>query len=234
MRPLQVHLNGTGQARSALENATRSARVLQRSSHETPCVLALTRRVELGSRPAPNTVQPARPHQAANSQATLAGGTALAAKMGMKIFSTAPPAQSHGHLRPGRWSPVSLRRDPRPSRRSAALAFPTSCFSTERSRDHTPGRRCLCDCVGVAVLKKIAARFSFRGLRARVDTIAHATESRGVRRATVGGEREWGEPKFNGQHASSMPGSPVDGARCTVERGARRSHPLSPTLSFDV
>ena len=34
------------------------------------------------------------------------------------------------------------------------------------------------------MLKKIAARFSFRGLRARKDTIAHATESHGVRRAT--------------------------------------------------
>ena len=48
-----------------------------------------------------------------------------------------------------------------------------------------PGRRCLCDCAGVAVVKKLAARISFRGLRARKDTIAHATESHGVRRATI-------------------------------------------------
>ena len=48
------------------------------------------------------------------------------------IFTTAPPAQSPMHLRPGMWSPVSLRGDSRPSRGSAALTFPTSGFSTER------------------------------------------------------------------------------------------------------
>ena len=48
------------------------------------------------------------------------------------IFTTAPPAKSCRHLRPGMWSPVSLRRDSRPSRGSAALIFPTSGFSTER------------------------------------------------------------------------------------------------------
>ena len=35
-------------------------------------------------------------------------------------------------LRPGMWSPASLRGDSRPSRGSAALIFPTSGFSTER------------------------------------------------------------------------------------------------------
>ena len=48
------------------------------------------------------------------------------------IFTTAPPAQSPMRLRPGMWSPVSLRGDSRPSRGSAALTFPTSGFSTER------------------------------------------------------------------------------------------------------
>ena len=47
-------------------------------------------------------------------------------------FTTAPPAKSCRHLRPGMWSPVSLRRDSRPSNGSAALTFPTSGFSTER------------------------------------------------------------------------------------------------------
>ena len=41
------------------------------------------------------------------------------------------------------------------------------------------------NCAGGAVMKKIAARLSFRGLRARKDTIAHATESHGVRRPTT-------------------------------------------------
>ena len=36
------------------------------------------------------------------------------------IFTTAPPAKSCRHLRPGMWSPVSLRGDSRPSRGSAA------------------------------------------------------------------------------------------------------------------
>ena len=72
--------------------------------------------------------QPGRTRQRA-SRATLTGGTARAATLG--IFTTAPPAQSHGHLRPGRWSPVSLRRDSRPSRGSAALALPTRGFSAD-------------------------------------------------------------------------------------------------------
>ena len=83
--------------------------------------------------------QPGRTRQRA-SRATLSGGTARAATLG--IFTTAPPTQSHGHLRPGRWSPVSLRRDSRPSRGSAALALPTRGFSAGRG-DHTPGRRCV-------------------------------------------------------------------------------------------
>ena len=49
-------------------------------------------------------------------------------------------------------------------------------------------------CAGGAVLKKIAARFSFRGLRARKDTIAHATESHGVIRATVAVARRTAQP----------------------------------------
>ena len=86
--------------------------------------------VALGSRPAPNPVQPAMPHQAA-SRAAPVRGTARAATLG--TFTTATPAQSHGHLRPGRWSPVSLRRGSRPSRGSAALALPTRGFSAGRA-----------------------------------------------------------------------------------------------------
>ena len=94
----------------------------------------------------------------------------------------------HGHLRPG------MRSCGRPSlsvemhiRRAAARRLPSRRAASQRrgSGDHTPGRRCMGDCAGGAVLKKIAARFSFRGLRARKDTIAHATESHGVRRATI-------------------------------------------------
>ena len=51
--------------------------------------------VALGSRPAPNTVQPARPHRAASRAAPApVGGTARAATLG--IFITATPAQPHG------------------------------------------------------------------------------------------------------------------------------------------
>ena len=85
----------------------------------------------LGSRPAPDVIQPAWPHQAASSRATLAGGAARAAKLG--IFTVAPPAQSTDICDQARGRP-SLRRDSRPSRGSAALAFPTSGFSTERVR----------------------------------------------------------------------------------------------------
>ena len=62
------------------------------------------------------------------------------------------------------------------------------------------------DCAGGAVLKKIAARFSFRGLRARKDTIAHATESHGVRRATVAVARRTGA-----QRACRACGATVEG-----------------------
>ena len=104
-------------------------------------VLALDATVALGSRPAPNTVQPAMPHRAA-SRAAPVGGTARAATLG--TFTTATPAQSHGHLRPGRWSPVSLRRGSRPSRGSAALALPTRGFSAGRAGGpHATGRTCL-------------------------------------------------------------------------------------------
>ena len=71
------------------------------------------------------------------------------------IFTTAPPAQSHGRLRPGRWSPVSLRRGSRPSRGSAALALPTRGFSAGRVGETA---RLVADAcaAGVAVVKKIA------------------------------------------------------------------------------
>ena len=78
--------------------------------------------------------------------------------------------------------------------RAAARRLPSRRAASQRrgSGDNTPGRRCMGGCAGGAVLKKIAARFLLRGLRARIDTIAHATESHGVRRATVAVARRTG------------------------------------------
>ena len=78
--------------------------------------------------------------------------------------------------------------------RAAARRLPSRRAASQRrgSGDNTPGRRCMGGCAGGAVLKKIAARFSLRGLRARIDTIAHATEAHGVRRATVAAARRTG------------------------------------------
>ena len=159
------------------------ADVVQTSSHDsTPAACSLQTppwRWALAQHRTPFS-QPGRTRQRA-SRATLTGGTARAATLG--IFTTALPAQSHGHLRPGRWSPVSLRRDSRPSCGSAALA-PYRRAASQRGGGTT---RLVADAcaAGVAVVKKVAARFSLRGLRAQIDTIAHATESHGVRRATV-------------------------------------------------
>ena len=78
--------------------------------------------------------------------------------------------------------------------RAAARRLPSRRAASQRrgSGDNTPGRRCMGGCAGGAVLKKIAARFSLRGLRARIDTIAHATASHGVRQATVAVARRTG------------------------------------------
>ena len=78
--------------------------------------------------------------------------------------------------------------------RAAARRLPSRRAASQRrgSGDNTPGRRCMGNCAGRAVLKKIAARFLLGGLRARIDTIAHATESHGVRRATVAVARRTG------------------------------------------
>ena len=78
--------------------------------------------------------------------------------------------------------------------RAAARRLPSRRAASQRrgSGDNTPGRRCMGGCAGGAVLKKIAARFSLRGLGARIDTIAHATEAHGVRRATVAAARRTG------------------------------------------
>ena len=50
-------------------------------------------------------------------------------------------------------------------RRAAARRLSSRRAASQRrgSGDHTPGRKCMCDCAGGAVLKKIAARLSFRG-----------------------------------------------------------------------
>ena len=71
------------------------------------------------------------------------------------IVTTAPPAQTHGRLRQGRWSPVSLRRGSRPSRGSAALALSTRGFPAGTVGETA---RLVADAcaAGVAVVKKIA------------------------------------------------------------------------------
>ena len=143
----------------------------------------------LGSRPAPNVIQPARPHQAASSRATLAGGAARAAKLG--IFTVAPPAVARTSATRHVVARLSVETH---VHRAAARRLPSRRAASQRrgSGDNTPGRRCMGDCAGGAVLKKIAARFSLRGLRARIDTIAHATESHGVRRSTIAVARRAG------------------------------------------
>ena len=159
------------------------ADVVQTSSHDsTPAACSLQTppwRWALAQHRTPFS-QPGRTKQRA-SRATLTGGTARAATLG--IFTTAPPAQSHGAaLRPGRWSPVSLRRDSRPSRGSAALALPTRGFSAGTG-DHTSGRRCLRRrrCRGEEGRCPV---FASRAASAdRYDSTC--TESHGVRRATI-------------------------------------------------
>ena len=71
------------------------------------------------------------------------------------IVTTAPPAQTHGRLRQGRWSPVSLRRGSRPSRGSAALALSTRGFPAGTVGETA---RLVADAcaAGVAVVKKVA------------------------------------------------------------------------------
>ena len=131
----------------------------------------------LGSRPAPNVIQPARPHQAASSRATLAGGAARAAKLG--IFTVAPPA-STDICDQARGRP-SLRRNSRPSRGSAALAFPTSGVSTERVR----GQHAWSQMHGRLRRRCRAEEDRSPAFVPRKDTIAHATAPHCVRRATV-------------------------------------------------
>ena len=111
-------------------NVTRPARSCRRPTTQRRG-RSLDATVALGSRPAPNVIQPARPHQAASSRATLAGGAARAAKL--DIFTVAP-RRSRTDICDQACGRPSPRRDSRPSRGSAALAFPTSGFSTERVR----------------------------------------------------------------------------------------------------
>ena len=130
---MRASLNSLSSAR-ANEQTYSPARFLQTSCRRRRPTQrqgrSLDATVALGSRPAPNVIQPARSHQAASSRATLAGGAARAAKLG--IFTVAPPA-STDICDQARGRP-SLRRNSRPSRGSAALAFPTSGVSTERVR----------------------------------------------------------------------------------------------------
>ena len=169
--------------RSGLQSPCRRRRTTQRQGRSLDATVAL------GSRPAPDVIQPAWPHQAASSRATLAGGAARAAKLG--IFTVAPPAVARTSATRHVVARLSVETH---VHRAAARRLPSRLEASQRrvSGDNTPGRRCMGGCAGGAVLKKIAARFSFRGLRARKDTIAHATESHGVIRASVAVARRTG------------------------------------------
>ena len=185
-------------ARSALERyTTRSVPADRRTAHAgLPCSLLTPR----GAGLSPCTERhSAGPHQAASSRATLAGGTAQAAKLG--IFTTAPPAQicDQACSRPT----LSVEMMPH-VRGAAARRFSTSGFSTESvGRPHAwsqPVRLCA---GGAGVVKKIRRRcpledrcrvFVSRAASAdRCDrTQPHATESHGVTRATVAVARRAG------------------------------------------
>ena len=158
--------------RSALE-ATRPTRFLQivaGLNAGLPCSLLTPR----GAGLSPCTEHhSAGPHQAASSRATLAGGTARAAKLG--IFTTAPPAQicDQACSRPT----LSVEMMPH-VRGAAARRFSTSGFSTERvGRPHAWSQpvqlqlRRRCRRGEEDAPSKIAAEFLFRGLRARIDAI---------------------------------------------------------------
>jgi hypothetical protein len=163
-------------ARSALERyTTRSVPADRRTAHAgLPCSLLTPR----GAGLSPCTERhSAGPPQAASSRATLAGGTAQAAKLG--IFTTAPLAQSQ--ICDQACSRPTLSVEIMPHVRGAATRrFSTSGFSMERvgrpHSDHTPGRS-LCDCAGGAgVVKKMPPRrslpsFRFAGCGARIDAI---------------------------------------------------------------
>ena len=133
-------------------------------------VLALGATVALGSRPAPNTVQPARPHQAA-SRAAQVGGTARAATLG--IFTSAPPALCDQAV--GR---PSLRRGSRSSRGSAAPLTDARLLSGEGWGDRTPRVAHAC-AAGVAVVKKDALP---SGRATEYDVFASGGSSVGVAR----------------------------------------------------
>ena len=112
------------------------------------------RHVALGSRPAPKRRSASQATSGSEPVGPRRPGTARAAMLG--IFTTAPPAQSHGRLRPGRWSPVSLRQGSPPSRGSAALALPTRGFSVGRVVGETARLVADACAAGVAVVKKVA------------------------------------------------------------------------------
>ena len=178
----------------------------------------------LGSRPAPDVIQPAWPHQAASSRATLAGGAARAAKLG--IFTVAPPAVARTSATRHVVARLSVETH---VHRAAARRLPSRLEASQRrvSGDNTPGRRCMGGCAGGAVLKKIAARFSFRGLRARKDTIAHATESHGVRRATIAVARRTGAQRASRVVRLHTAESRVGDGEPSFEGQARHRLPLS-------
>ena len=96
-----------------------------------PTTRARRRHVPRGAGLSPSTERHSASQATAGSEQpghAVAGGAARAAIS----WASSPPVRSPMHLRPGMWSPVSLRGDSRPSRGSAALTFPTSGFSTER------------------------------------------------------------------------------------------------------
>ena len=112
-------------------NVTRPARSCRRRRTTQRQGRSLDATVALGSRPAPNVIQPARPQQAASSRATLWPEEPLA----QLSWASSPwhRRRSTDICDQARGRP-SLRRNSRPSRGSAALAFPTSGISTERVR----------------------------------------------------------------------------------------------------
>ena len=143
-------------ARSALERyTTRSVPADRRTAHAgLPCSLLTPR----GTGLSPCTERhSAGPHQAASSRATLAGGTARAAKLG--IFTTAPPAQICDQA----CSRPTLSVEMMPHVRGAGRQRGASRQAASQRRgsgDHTPGRS-LCDCAGSAgVVKKLPPRRS--------------------------------------------------------------------------
>ena len=165
------------------------ADVVQTSSHDsTPAARCVRRHRGAG-------LSPSTEHRSA-SQAT-PGSEPVGPRRPEEPLAQLRWASSPRHRRRSR-TDICDQAGGRPSlsveihvRRAAARRLPYRRAASQRGGGTT---RLVADAcaAGVAVVKKVAARFSLRGLRARIDTIAHATESHGVRRATVAVARRTG------------------------------------------